>query len=130
MDEALPVLLGDVALATKHMWYQHDGAPQHYRRRVRYLINEKFHGQWIGRRGPINWPPRSPDLNPIDFFLWGHLMENVYLVPAIGPEDTIARLHVVVGTVDDGMLQNVLESIVLRVNKCIEIGGRLFDHLL
>jgi hypothetical protein len=30
MDEALPVLLEDVPLATKeHMWYQHDGASPH-----------------------------------------------------------------------------------------------------
>ena len=24
------------------------------------------------------WPPRSPDLNPCDFFLWGFLKETVY----------------------------------------------------
>jgi hypothetical protein len=72
MDEALPVLLEDVPLATKgHMWYQHDGTPPHYEHRVRNLIDEKFHGRWIGRGGPIHWPPRSPDLNTIDFFCGG-----------------------------------------------------------
>jgi hypothetical protein len=30
MDEALPVLVEDVPLATReHMWYQHDGASPH-----------------------------------------------------------------------------------------------------
>ena len=24
------------------------------------------------------WPPRSPDLNPCDFYLWGHLKSVVY----------------------------------------------------
>jgi hypothetical protein len=44
-------------------------------------------------------------------------MENVYLVPPIGPEVTIARLHISVGTVNDGMFQNVRESIVgKRIN--------------
>jgi hypothetical protein len=43
-------------------------------------------------------------------------MENVYLVPPIGPEDTTARLHAAVGTVDDALLQNVRESIVRRAN--------------
>jgi hypothetical protein len=71
MDEALSVLLEDVPLATKeHMWYQHDGALPHYERRVHNLID----GRWISRGGPIHWPPRSPDLNPIDFFLWVHVM--------------------------------------------------------
>jgi hypothetical protein len=48
----------------------------------------------------------------------------------IGLEDTIARLPAAVDTVIDGMLQNVRESIVRRVKKCIEVGGGLFEHLL
>jgi hypothetical protein len=56
--------------------------------RVRNLIDEKFHGRLFGRAGPIHWPPRSPDVNRIDFFLWGHLKESVYLVrPAVGEVD-------------------------------------------
>jgi hypothetical protein len=50
-------------------------------------------------------------------------MEIVHLVPLIGPVDTMARLHAAVGSVDDGMLQNVRESIVRRANKCSEVGG-------
>jgi hypothetical protein len=56
-------------------------------------------------------------------------MENVYLVPLIGPEDTIARLHAAVGTVNDGMFQNVRESIVRRVNKCVAVGGGLYNFI-
>jgi hypothetical protein len=33
---------------------------------------------WIGRRGPIAWPPRSPDLTLLDFFLWGYIKDLVY----------------------------------------------------
>ena len=32
-----------------------------------------------------NWPPRSPDLTPCDYFLWGHLKNKVYSTP---PENT------------------------------------------
>ena len=38
--------------------------------------------RWIGRRGPITWPARSPDLNPLDFNLWRHLKTNAYDTPA------------------------------------------------
>lgn len=32
---------------------------------------------------PREWPPRSPDLTPLDFFLWGYLKDKVYTtVPA------------------------------------------------
>ncbi|XP_050293326.1 solute carrier family 22 member 3-like isoform X2 [Anthonomus grandis grandis] len=27
---------------------------------------------------PIEWPPKSPDITPLDFFLWGYLMSKVY----------------------------------------------------
>jgi hypothetical protein len=67
-------------------------------------------------------PSRSPDVNPINFFLCGNLMENVYLVPSIGAEDTIAHLHAAVGTVNTGMMQNVHEYIVQRATKYVEAG--------
>ena len=31
----------------------------------------------MGRGGPINWPPMSYDLNPLDYYLWSHLKELV-----------------------------------------------------
>ncbi|KAJ8917899.1 hypothetical protein NQ315_002591 [Exocentrus adspersus] len=47
------------------MWFQHDGCAAHNARIVRDYLNEK----WIGTHGPIAWPPRSPWLNPLDYFL-------------------------------------------------------------
>jgi hypothetical protein len=44
---------------------------------ARYL-NRKLPCQWKGRGGPIAWPPGSPDLNRLDFYLWGHLKSLVY----------------------------------------------------
>ena len=39
--------------------------------------------RWIGRGGPrdhnIAWPPRSPDLTPMDFYLWSHIKSKVYV---------------------------------------------------
>ncbi|KAJ4449822.1 hypothetical protein ANN_01228 [Periplaneta americana] len=34
---------------------------------------------WSG--GPISWPPRSPDLTPLDLFLWGSLKINCTFHP-------------------------------------------------
>ena len=49
--------------------YQQDGAPPHYALEVRNFLNDNFPGQWIGRGSEtIAWPPRSPDLTPLDFF--------------------------------------------------------------
>ena len=40
-----------------------------------YLDNI-FPLHWNGRRGSIDWPPRSPDLTPMDFFFWGGVVKN------------------------------------------------------
>ena len=33
----------------------------------------------MSKSGDLNWPPRSPDLTPPDFFLWGYLKSKVYV---------------------------------------------------
>lgn len=47
--------------------WQQDGAPCHNTLQVTNYLNQHF-DEWIGRNGPIRWPPRSPDLTPLDFF--------------------------------------------------------------
>ena len=79
LQEELPELLEDVPLdVRRRMWFQHDGAPVHSTRIVRDWLDQRFPGRWIGRGGPVSWPLRSPDLNPLDFFLWGHVKAYVY----------------------------------------------------
>ena len=60
------------------MYFQYDGAPPHYTRHVRGYINESFPNRWLGHGGPVAWPPRSPDLTPLDYYLWGHMKTVVY----------------------------------------------------
>jgi hypothetical protein len=40
-----------------------------FHREVTYFLNRKFPEKRTGRGGPIIWPPRSPDLSPLSFFL-------------------------------------------------------------
>jgi hypothetical protein len=51
----------------------HNGAWPHFLRIVRQHMNQTFGEEWIGRGDPLNWPAQSSDLNPLDFWLWGHL---------------------------------------------------------
>jgi hypothetical protein len=46
--------------------FQQEGLTPHYLGEAREYLNTRFPGRWIGRAAPI-WPPRSPDLTPIDF---------------------------------------------------------------
>jgi hypothetical protein len=53
----------------QHMWFMHYGAPPHFLCSVRQHLNQTSSEQWVGRGGPANWPARSPDPNPLDFWL-------------------------------------------------------------
>lgn len=73
------LLENDDGLLEGQLTFQQDGAPPHFVAPVRQFLDDNFTGRWIGRRGPIEWPARSPDLSPLDFFLWGHLKSKVYI---------------------------------------------------
>jgi hypothetical protein len=78
----LPIMIDDIPLATRNnLILQQDGAPVHNANIVKNYLNEHFENRWIGTYGIIKWPPRSPDLTPLDYFLWGHLKTVVYANP-------------------------------------------------
>ena len=45
-----------------HVFLQQDCAPPHWNTIVRSSLDDHFSGRWIGRGGPIPWPPRSLDV--------------------------------------------------------------------
>lgn len=76
------------------MWYQHDGCPAHYSEIAREALDRDYTNRWIDRNGPITWPVRSPDLTPLDFFLWDFLKDKeVYQNVPTTPEDMKARIR-------------------------------------
>ncbi|GFX18616.1 hypothetical protein TNCV_3310771 [Trichonephila clavipes] len=42
------------------------------------LLKDTFGDRLISRFGPVNWSPRSCDLTPLDYFLWGYVKSLVY----------------------------------------------------
>ncbi|GFX75169.1 uncharacterized protein TNCV_3170961 [Trichonephila clavipes] len=54
----------------QELWFQQDGATCHTARATIDLLKDTFGDRLISRFGPVNWPPRSCDLTPLDYFLW------------------------------------------------------------
>jgi len=78
LQEELPQHLEDEPLDKRgRMYFLHDGAPPHSSREGRNFLNYRFPGRWIGRGGPHNWAVRSPDLSPLDYYVWGWMKELV-----------------------------------------------------
>ena len=111
------------------MIWQQDGAPAHYSTVVREFLDDNF-SIWIGRRGTIDWPPRSPDLTPCDFSLWGIIKDRVY---AQCPRNINQLKNLVVSEFrvlnnDPGLCSAICNSVVGRCEMCIERNGEQFEQ--
>ena len=124
----LPPILNEVD--NFRPWFQQDGAGPHFAIIVRNWLNDNFPDRWIGRSGPVAWPPRSPDLSPLDFFFWGYLKSRVYINrprTLVELKDAIVRET---ATISAGMLSNVLREFEARIGHCVVAGGQQFENLI
>lgn len=96
--------------------WQQDGAPPHWGKIVREFLNLEFPNRWIGRDGPIQWPPRSPDITPLDFFLWGFVKDTVYSTKVHNISDLKHRITAAISQVTESMLQRTWSEIDYRMD--------------
>ena len=125
-------IFGDVRYGENIWWFQ-DGAPCHQRRIVTDRIEELFGNQVVALNHGIEWPPRSPDLTPCDFFLWGYLKARVYRTP---PRDLFELRQRIIDEFellrnDRPMVIRVVEAMLSRARTCIERnGGHVEGHFV
>jgi hypothetical protein len=110
----------------------HEGTPAHFSRAVRDVLSNTYHDRWIGRGGPTAWPPRSPDLNILDFYLWGHLKTLVYAAPVDNEEALHRRIMDACQTIRNcpGIFVGMRRPVMGHIEWCIESRGGHFEHLL
>ncbi|GFX61661.1 putative transposable element [Trichonephila clavipes] len=100
----------------QELWFQQDGATCHTARATIDLLKDTFGDRLISRFGPVNWPPRSCDLTPLDYFLWGYVKSLVYadkLQTLDHLEDNIRR---VIADIRLQMLEKVIENWTSRLD--------------
>ncbi|GFX45936.1 transposase [Trichonephila clavipes] len=56
----------------QELWFQQDGATCATAQQLpqSILLKDTFGDRPISRFGPVNWPQKSCDLTPLDYFLW------------------------------------------------------------
>ncbi|GFT79816.1 transposable element Tc3 transposase [Trichonephila clavipes] len=100
----------------QELWFQQDGATCHTARATIDLLKDTFGDRLISRFGPVNWPPRSCNLTPLDYFLGDYLKSLIY---ADKPqtldhlEDNIRR---VIADIRPQMLEKVIENWTSRLD--------------
>jgi hypothetical protein len=76
------------------------------------------------------WPPRSPDLTPCDYFLWGFVKEAVYVWPLPTTSvDLKTRIRTAVNSVTQDILLRVWDELSYRLDVIRAAGGGHTEHL-
>ncbi|XP_070522362.1 uncharacterized protein [Cardiocondyla obscurior] len=131
LQNELPVLLEDLPLQMRvDLILQQDGAPPHFSRRARNVLDNVFAERWMGRGGPITWPARSPDMNVLDYFIWGHVKAQVEHMRERNVNEVRDAIIAAFGAITPQMIQRATQQIVQRAELCLQTQGRHFEQLL
>jgi len=75
-------------------------------------------------------PPNSPDLNPVDYHIWGAMLERYKTFQS--KPNTIDKLKKVLQTMWDDLpnsINKAILSFVKRLRACVKDGGGYFEHV-
>jgi hypothetical protein len=128
-EQLLPELIDDCRhLLDNDFLFQQDGAPAHTSKQAQ---------EWLKRNCPEfvskdEWPPNSPDLNPLDFCVWGVMLDK-YHKHSPKPSN-VTELKTVLQEIWDSLPLTFIQKAVLafrkRLQACVRSDGGHFEHLL
>ena len=61
-----------------NIWFQQDSATFHTAEATLDVLRPVFEDHIISRKADVVWPPRSCDLTPLDYYLWGTVKDKCY----------------------------------------------------
>lgn len=133
LQDVIPGLLDGLGLDLEirnNIIYMHDGAPAHWDRNVRNHLDQTYPNRWIGRGGPMAWPARSPDLNPLDYFMWGYIKQVVYRGDVHDQQRTKTLIVDAFKSLKDSAgLVKAVNNHTRRVKLCLQENGGHVEHL-
>lgn len=112
--------------------FQQDGAAPHTARDVLAWLQTRFPAGVISLRTDRPWPARSPDLNPLDFYLWGALKEEIKTADLSTLDTMKIAIRNAIRSINrqPEVLRSVISNFKFRLNRCLERNGRHIEHVL
>ena len=130
VTKLLPNLIKDCRhLLSDNFIFQQDGAPAHTSALAQDCLD------WVQKNCPAfigkeEWPPNSPDLNPLDYHVWGTMLE---CYQRCTPKPTnIAELKTDLLAIWNDLPQEFIDKAILsfhkRLRSYVVAAGRHFEH--
>lgn len=129
VENLLPKLVEDCnALLGNQFIFQQDGAPAH---------SANLSQAWLASHCPDfidkdSWPPNSPHLNPLDYAIWGAMLET-YNKLSTKPKNIPEMKDALQIIWNDLPLETIQKSVLglrKRLQACVKADGGHFQHLL
>jgi len=79
-------------------------------------LDATFPNTWIGRDGTTLWPPRSPDITSLEFFLWVYVKDKVFWTPVPDITNLKARITDAFAKITEDILENTWIEIDYRLD--------------
>ena len=108
-------------------YFQQDGATCHSSNESMTEIESFFDDRIISK---ALWPPRSPDLSPPDFFLWGALKGKAYANKPRTIQELENNILREIAAISEDVLQATFTNMKRRFQLCLDSGEEHFQHLL
>ena len=125
---ALGRLVGMGVRGEQH--FMQDGAAPHTARVVLQWLRDHFDERVISR-GTVNpWASHSPDLNPLDFHLWGYLKDKICGSNFQTIQELRAAVTANARAIPLEQVERVIDNFVKRLRACIARNGRHMEHVL
>ncbi len=104
----------------QYIHIQQGGARAHMSEQTMEFLLEFFNDRLVSVG---LWPPRSPDLTPLDFFLWGHLKNKIFATPPASIEELKWRIALEIQNITQKTLRKVFQNMMRYTVTCKNLDG-------
>ena len=109
--------------------FQQDGARSHTAKHTMAYFDENLPEQ-AEILLPEDWPPHSPDLNPMDYCIWSSLARKVFKVKIRDVHHLCDRLGEAWEELSQEEINRVIKSFRKRLKACVKANGKRFEYRL
>ena len=102
-----------------NIWFQQDNATCHIAEATIDVLRPVFENRIISRRADVVWPPRSRDLTPLDYYLWGAVKDKCYAEKLETIDALKDNIRKATGEIQLNTIDNVLKNWTDRVGYCM-----------
>ena len=111
-------------------FFQQDGATPHTSNISMDCLKARFLDRVISTKSDFPWQPRSTDFNPLEFFFWGYMKEDIWKSSPTRIDEIKEKISEFRASIDVEMLSRVNAIFSSRIQRCFQAIGGPFEQAM